>query len=133
MLSNYGITASGVGGVDATGGTISISAGYKYHTFTSNGTFSVLSGPAIVDIIVVGGGGGGAGGSKARAYNTCYQTCYQTCYNTCYSTCNDTPYYDGESGCCHNASYSLTNCCTSVPGDCSCANYNCNGYACNPY
>lgn len=33
--------------------------GYKYHTFSSPGTFVVNSGPIPVEILVVGGGGGG--------------------------------------------------------------------------
>ena len=33
--------------------------GYKYHTFTSNGAFTVASGSDTVEILVVGGGGGG--------------------------------------------------------------------------
>lgn len=47
---------------EATGGTITESGGYTYHTFTSNGTFEIVSGDdATVDYVVVGGGGGGGG------------------------------------------------------------------------
>ena len=49
-------------GFSATGGNVSALApgnGYKYHTFTSPGTFSVASGNGSVEILVVGGGGGG--------------------------------------------------------------------------
>ena len=60
----------------ATGGTITTAGGYKYHTFTSSGTFGVPSGfsPSTVEYLVVagaggggndGGGGGGAGGMLA--------------------------------------------------------------------
>jgi len=42
------------GGVETTVG------GYKYHTFTANGTFSISGGSLTADILVVGGGGGGA-------------------------------------------------------------------------
>ena len=36
-----------------------ISGGYKYHTFTNSGTFTVTSGTTDAEILVVGGGGGG--------------------------------------------------------------------------
>lgn len=43
-----------------TGGSISVSGGYRYHTFNSSGTFSVPSGfSATVDYLIVGGGGSG--------------------------------------------------------------------------
>ena len=59
------------GFISATGGTITTSGNYKYHTFTSSGTFSVASVPSgrTIDYILVAGGGGaeayagaGAGG-----------------------------------------------------------------------
>jgi hypothetical protein len=62
-------TAAGF--ISATGGTITTSGNYKYHTFTSSGTFSVASVPSgrTIDFILVAGGGGaetsaggGAGG-----------------------------------------------------------------------
>ena len=63
-LAELGVTIS-VGnvpvGCSATGGTISTTTGYKIHTFTSSGTFSV-SGTCAVEVLVVAGGGGGAGG-----------------------------------------------------------------------
>ena len=49
--------------------------GYKYHTFTSPGTFTVSGNPESVEILVVGGGGGGGwyqsggGGAGGLAYN----------------------------------------------------------------
>jgi len=47
----------------ATGGTVSDSDGYRYHTFTSSGNFVVSAGSSAVDILTVaGGGGGGSGG-----------------------------------------------------------------------
>lgn len=57
----------------ATGGTeTTINVGgvdYKVHTFTSSGTFTVLSGTAQVEYLVVaGGGGGGLGGGGAGGY-----------------------------------------------------------------
>lgn len=47
-----------------TGGTIVTSGGYRYHTFTSSGTFTVYSGytPSIQTIVVAGGAGGGTPG-----------------------------------------------------------------------
>lgn len=48
----------------ATGGTVTESGGYKIHTFTSSGTFTVESGTAEVEYLVIaGGGGGGRGGN----------------------------------------------------------------------
>ena len=48
----------------ATGGTEIIPGnGYKYHTFTSSGTFEVASGSATAEFFAVGPGGGGAGGN----------------------------------------------------------------------
>ena len=46
--------------MQATGGTITKSGGYTYHTFTSNGTFTVTKNPKAVNLLIVGGGGGGA-------------------------------------------------------------------------
>jgi hypothetical protein len=57
----------------ASGGSVSTSGGYKYHTFSSSGTFQVL-GSSTMEYLVVGaggrirdpnGGGGGAGGFLA--------------------------------------------------------------------
>ena len=53
----------------AEGGTVTTSGGYKTHTFTSSGTFTILSGSKSVSYLVVGGGGSGgndnAGGGGA--------------------------------------------------------------------
>jgi len=47
------------GYLEATGGTVTTSGDYKYHTFTSSGTFNVTTlGEGKVDVLVVGGGGG---------------------------------------------------------------------------
>ena len=56
--------------VVATGGTITTSGGYKIHTFTTSGTFTLTSpsGATIYYLVVGGGGGGGnfiAGGGGA--------------------------------------------------------------------
>jgi hypothetical protein len=48
----------------ATGGTESTSGGYKYHSFTSSGTFTVSTGTGSIAILIVAGGGGGGGGQN---------------------------------------------------------------------
>lgn len=47
----------------ATGGTITTTGGFRYHTFKTSGTFSVtkVGTNTAVEILLVGGGGGGAG------------------------------------------------------------------------
>lgn len=60
--SLYKITAADAGQLaspKATGGTLSYSGGYWYHTFKSSGTFTPTQ-SLTADYIVVGGGGGGA-------------------------------------------------------------------------
>ena len=49
--------------IEASGGTESSAGGYKYHTFTSSGTFTVSSAPSgiTLDAIIVAGGGAGGG------------------------------------------------------------------------
>ena len=52
--------------VVAAGGTETIPGdGYKYHTFTSNGTLVVTTGGDVECLVIAGGGGGGsfAGGA----------------------------------------------------------------------
>jgi len=56
----YGI-ASGDVTAKATGGVVTTSGGYRYHTFTSSGSFTALSAIS-VDCLVIAGGGGGANG-----------------------------------------------------------------------
>lgn len=61
----YGITGAsgsvpGVFGVDATGGDVAISGGFKYHVFRSSGVLTVAQ-PGWAEVLVVGGGGGGGG------------------------------------------------------------------------
>ena len=53
-------------GVYADGGTVTESGGYRIHTFTSGGTFTVTTG-GTVEVLVVGGGGGGGGNPTAGA------------------------------------------------------------------
>lgn len=49
----------------ASGGTTTTSGIYTFHTFTSSGTFTVASGSASADILMVAGGGGGGAGYYA--------------------------------------------------------------------
>ena len=67
-FSGYGLS-SGATFIAATGGTVTESGNYRYHTFTSSGTFTVSAAPSgkFIDFIIVAGGGsaalgGGAGG-----------------------------------------------------------------------
>jgi hypothetical protein len=46
-----------------TGGTISTSGGYRYHAFTSSGTFSTVGFAGSTNYMLVAGGGGGGGGN----------------------------------------------------------------------
>jgi hypothetical protein len=45
--------------IQASGGTVIDAGGYRTHTFTSSGTFTVSSGSGSVEYLIVGGGGGG--------------------------------------------------------------------------
>jgi hypothetical protein len=63
----------------ATGGNVSALApgnGYKYHTFTGPGTFTVSGGPGTIEVLLVGGGGSGmsygGGGGGGIVYVTSY-------------------------------------------------------------
>ena len=52
--------------ISTSGNTTSVSGGYKYHEFTSSGTFTNNGSTQVAEIYVVGGGGGaGGGGSNA--------------------------------------------------------------------
>ena len=57
----YGFGTTGP--INATGGTITTSGGYKYHTFLNTGSLNVLSGAGVVDVLLVAGGGGGGSSS----------------------------------------------------------------------
>lgn len=46
----------------ASGGVVVTSGGFKYHTFTSSGTFTVTD-QGIVDVLIIAGGGGGGSGT----------------------------------------------------------------------
>ncbi len=67
--------------MSATGGTITTTGGYRYHSFTSSGTFQVTSGSGNIEALVVAGGGGGGndpdrtgggGGAGGVIYNSSY-------------------------------------------------------------
>ena len=61
IVNSYRFT---VAPFEASGGTESEAGGYKYHTFNSNGTFTISSGAADLEyLLVAGGGGGGTAGS----------------------------------------------------------------------
>lgn len=55
---------SGSGGIETLPGN-----GYKYHTFNSSGTLTVIQ-PGEVEYLVVGGGGGGSGGVNSVNYGS---------------------------------------------------------------
>ena len=63
------IDVKNLGVATATGGTVTEADGYKYHAFTTGGTFEVTKWPVgtTADIIIVGGGGGGGGGGNNDA------------------------------------------------------------------
>lgn len=75
----YGISAAadenspGTFGIQATGGDVTISGGYKYHVFKSSGTFTVTE-PGWAEMLVIGGGGSGGGrrGGGGGAGGICY-------------------------------------------------------------
>ena len=55
-------------GITATGGTVSNISGYRVHTFTSSGSFTVTGGVGTVEYLVVAGGGG-AGFKESYSHN----------------------------------------------------------------
>ena len=57
----FGLKGSAASFIAATGGSVTTSGNYKYHTFTSSDTFSISAFPSgkYVDFLLVGGGGGG--------------------------------------------------------------------------
>jgi hypothetical protein len=60
----YGIKAESFA-AKATGGTITYSAGYWYHAFTSSGTFAPTQALTCDALVIAGGGGGSSGGGGA--------------------------------------------------------------------
>jgi len=78
LVSSSGLTSeiSQPSFISATGGTITTSGNFKYHAFTTSGTFTVTSlgnpagGGSTIEYLVVGGGGsGGTGQSGVGAQN----------------------------------------------------------------
>ena len=65
------IVGAGSGGTEVTSG------GFKYHTFTASGTFTV-SKKGLFEVLVIGGGGGGGGyvGAGGGAGGTTYDNVY---------------------------------------------------------
>jgi len=84
VYSNSGTLTNTAPLITATGGTITTSGSFKYHTFTSSGTFQVTAGSGLVEVFVLGGGGagggdfsgatfyGGGGGGGGGLYNPAY-------------------------------------------------------------
>jgi hypothetical protein len=54
--------------ITATGGTIVTTGGFKYHTFTSSGTFQVTAGSGLIEVFVLGGGGAGGGDASGATF-----------------------------------------------------------------
>ena len=72
-----GPSFSATGGNQTPANGLAPGNGYKYHTFTSPGTFTVSSGSDTVEILAVGGGGGGVtlgggGGAGGLVYAPSY-------------------------------------------------------------
>ena len=61
-------TDAGANSITATGGSVTTITGYKVHTFTSSGQFTISDGEGNIEYLVVAGGGAG---SKAHTTNTC--------------------------------------------------------------
>ena len=59
-------TAVGGDGFSTSGGTEITSGGYKYHVFTSPGTFTMSGGTKDLEYLVVAGGGGGGGANASH-------------------------------------------------------------------
>ena len=71
----YGGTWVGLGAVLASGGsTVSDIGGYRIHTFTGSGTFTVTTGGTVEALVVAGGGGGGGRGGGGGAGGLLYSS-----------------------------------------------------------
>lgn len=60
----FGRRRGGAASFSASGGNVTALApgnGYKYHTFTSPGTFTISGSPGVIEVFAVGGGGDGGG------------------------------------------------------------------------
>ena len=72
--ADHGVVAAQVGippGITATGGTENSYSGYKSHTFTGTGTFTIASNSdgRTIDVLVIGGGGGTPEGNQRPSGN----------------------------------------------------------------
>lgn len=73
ILANSSFYLYGIGGRQATGGTISDDGVYTYHTFTSSGVFAAFDRITNAEaLIIAGGGGGGARGGGGGAGGVIY-------------------------------------------------------------
>jgi hypothetical protein len=68
VYSNSGALTNAAPSITATGGTITTSGGFKYHTFNSSGTFQVTAGSGLVEVFVLAGGGAGGGDFSGTFY-----------------------------------------------------------------
>ena len=68
MDDGYGADAASYSAIAAAGGTVTTSGNYKYHTFTTSGTFQITDAPAgeSIEYVIVAGGGGGGGGANGN-------------------------------------------------------------------
>ena len=68
VYSNSGTLTNAAPLITATGGTIVTTDGFKYHTFTSSGTFQVTAGSGLIEVFVLGGGGAGGGDASGVTF-----------------------------------------------------------------
>lgn len=83
MLIPLGILA-GKNPIKATGGTITISGGYVYHTFKASGTFTPISTITNAEYLAIGGGGAGQfgfGGGGAGGYRVVTSQTFSSSFN----------------------------------------------------
>ena len=71
-----GVRVSEWASFNATGGTITYDGDYQIHTFTTNGTFTIIGSGNIEVLVVAGGGGGGSKGGGAGAGGLNYSASY---------------------------------------------------------
>ena len=63
LFQGFGVFSSAKTSI-VTGGDVTESGGFRYHTFTSSNLLDVVSGPVPADILIISGGGG-AGGDRS--------------------------------------------------------------------
>ena len=76
-LEYYNNAWNSIGGMAATGGTVTEVNGYRIHTFNGSGTFTATNGGSVEVLVVAGGGAGGGragggGGGGGFIYNAAY-------------------------------------------------------------